>query len=148
MNGRRRPKVQARMKELGVKDEHALQGYFIQRIGEIRQLARAASSSAGTRFSKAVSPPNATVMSWRGIDGAIAAAKAGHDTVLSPAPDLYFDHWQSPGDISPGRSNTLSLKDVYLFDPVPDVDPARAAQTHPRPAGAISGRSSCAPRRA
>jgi hexosaminidase len=58
-------------------------------------------------------------MSWRGIDGAIAAAKAGHDTVLSPAPDLYFDHWQSPGDISPGRSNTLSLKDVYQFDPEP-----------------------------
>ena len=41
-------------------------------------------------------------MSWRGIDGAIAAAKAGHDTVLSPAPDLYLDHWQSAGDISPG----------------------------------------------
>ena len=58
-------------------------------------------------------------MSWRGIDGAIAAAKAGHDTVLSPAPDLYFDHWQSPGDTSPGRSNTLSLKDVYLFNPLP-----------------------------
>ena len=58
-------------------------------------------------------------MSWRGIDGAIAAAKAGHDTVLSPAPDLYLDHWQSAGDLSPGRSNTLSLEDVYGFDPVP-----------------------------
>jgi hexosaminidase len=64
--------------------------------------------------------PNATVMSWRGVEGAIAAAKAGHDTVLSPAPDLYFDHWQSPGDTSPGRSNTLSLKDVYLFNPLPE----------------------------
>jgi hexosaminidase len=62
---------------------------------------------------------DATVMSWRGVDGAIAAAKAGHDTVLSPAPDLYFDHWQSPGDTAPGRSNTLSLKDVYLFNPLP-----------------------------
>ena len=110
------------MKELGVKDEHALQSYFIQRIGKFLERARAASSSAGTRSSKAASPPNATVMSWRGIDGAIAAAKAGHDTVLSPAPDLYFDHWQSPGDTSPGRSNTLSLKDVYLFNPLPDVD--------------------------
>ncbi len=67
--------------------------------------------------------PNATVMSWRGIDGAIAAAKAGHDTVLSPAPDLYFDHWQSPGDLSPGRSDTLSLQMVYEFNPVPDTIP-------------------------
>jgi hexosaminidase len=67
--------------------------------------------------------PNATVMSWRGIDGAIAAAKAGHDTVLSPAPDLYFDHWQSDGDLSPGRSNKLSLEMVYNFKPIPDAIP-------------------------
>ncbi len=78
-------------------------------------------------------------MSWRGIDGAIAAAKAGHDTVLSPAPDLYLDHWQSAGDTSPGRSNTLSLKDVYLFNPLPDSDPARAAQTRSRAAGQSLG---------
>jgi hexosaminidase len=58
-------------------------------------------------------------MSWRGIDGAIAAAKAGHDTVLSPAPDLYLDHWQSAGDLAPGRSNTLSLEMVYRFSPLP-----------------------------
>ena len=63
-------------------------------------------------------------MSWRGIDGAIAAAKAGHDTVLSPAPDLYLDHWQSAGDLSPGRSNTLSLEMVYEFQPVPASIPA------------------------
>ena len=91
------------------------------------------------KSSKAVLAPNATVMSWRGIDGAIAAAKAGHDTVLSPAPDLYLDHWQSAGDLSPGRSNTLSLEMVYKFKPVPDIHSRGAAQTHPRPAGAISG---------
>ena len=67
--------------------------------------------------------PNATVMSWRGIDGAIDAAKAGHDTVLSPAPDLYLDHWQSAGDLSPGRSDTLSLEMVYNFKPMPDSIP-------------------------
>ncbi len=71
------------------------------------------------KSSKAAFRPNATIMSWRGIDGAIAAAKAGHDTVLSPAPDLYLDHWQSAGDLSPGRSNTLSLEMVYGFQPVP-----------------------------
>jgi hexosaminidase len=113
------PKVQARMKELGVKDEAALQGYFIQRIGKFLD-AKGRRLIGWDEILDGGVPPNATVMSWRGIDGAIAAAKAGHDTVLSPAPDLYFDHWQSPGDISPGRSNTLSLKDVYQFDPEPD----------------------------
>ena len=113
------PKVQARMKELGVKDERALQGYFIQRIGKFLD-AKGRKLIGWDEILDGGVPPNATVMSWRGIDGAIAAAKAGHDTVLSPAPDLYFDHWQSPGDISPGRSNTLSLKDVYQFDPEPD----------------------------
>ena len=112
-------KVQARMRELGLKDEHELQSYFIQRVGKFI-------SSKGRKvigWDEILEGGNlaadATVMSWRGIDGAIAAAKAGHDTVLSPAPDLYFDHWQSPGDTSPGRSNTLSLKDVYLFNPLP-----------------------------
>jgi hexosaminidase len=116
------PRVRARMKEFGVKDAHALQGYFIQRMGKYL-------SSHGRRLIgwdeilEGDLTPDATVMSWRGIDGAIAAAKAGHDAVLSPAPDLYLDHWQSPGDVAPGRSNTLSLKDVYGFNPLPDSIP-------------------------
>ena len=88
------PKIQARMKELGVKDEHALQGYFIQRIGKFID-AKGRKLIGWDEILEGGIAPNATVMSWRGIDGAIAAAKAGHDTVLSPAPDLYFDHWQS-----------------------------------------------------
>ena len=43
--------------------------------------------------------------------------------MLSPAPDLYFDHWQSPGDTSPGRSDTLSLEMVYRFNPIPEKIP-------------------------
>jgi hexosaminidase len=111
-------KIQARMKALGVKDEHALQSYFIQRIEKFVN-SKGRKIIGWDEILEGGLAPNASVMSWRGIDGAIAAAKAGHDTVLSPAPDLYFDHWQSAGDISPGRSNTLSLKDVYLFDPEP-----------------------------
>ncbi len=113
-------KIQAQMKTLGVKDEHALQGYFIQRIGKFID-SKGRKLIGWDEILEGGIAPNATVMSWRGIDGAIAAAKAGHDTVLSPAPDLYFDHWQSPGDTSPGRSNTLSLKDVYLFNPLPEA---------------------------
>jgi hexosaminidase len=116
-------KVQARMKELGVKDEHALQSYFIQRIEKFVN-SKGRKIIGWDEILEGGLAPNATVMSWRGIDGAIAAAAAGHDTVLSPAPDLYLDHWQSPGDTSPGRSNTLSLKDVYSFDPIPEKIPA------------------------
>jgi hexosaminidase len=112
-------KVQARMKELGVKDEHALQSYFIQRIEKFLN-SKGRKLIGWDEILEGGLAPNATVMSWRGIDGAIAAAKAGHDTVLSPSPALYFDHWQSAGDTAPGRSNTLSLKDVYLFNPEPD----------------------------
>jgi hexosaminidase len=59
-------------------------------------------------------------MSWRGTDGALAAARAGHDTILSPAPTLYFDNRQGagPGE-PPGRGRVLSLEEVYGFEPTP-----------------------------
>jgi hexosaminidase len=117
------PRVQARMKEFGVKDEHELQSYFIQRMEKFVS-SKGRKLIGWDEILEGGLAPNATVMSWRGIDGAIAAANAGHDTVLSPAPDLYFDHWQSPGDLSPGRSDTLSLEMVYKFDPIPDKIPA------------------------
>jgi hexosaminidase len=59
-------------------------------------------------------------MSWRGISGAVVAAKAGHDTVLSPAPFLYLDNRQSGRPEEPsGRGFVLDLKTVYAFDPIP-----------------------------
>jgi hexosaminidase len=115
-------RVQARMKELGVKDEHELQSYFIQRMEKFIN-SKGRKLIGWDEILEGGLAPNATVMSWRGIDGAIAAAAAGHDTVLSPAPDLYLDHWQSPGDLSPGRSNTLSLEMVYKFNPMPGKIP-------------------------
>src|SRR5258705_268424 len=64
--------------------------------------------------------PNATIPSWRGIDGAITAAKAGHDAVLWPAPTLYFDNRQAEGRDEPsGRGTIVTLGDVYDFDPAP-----------------------------
>lgn len=114
----RSAKIQAFMKAQGIKDEHALQSYFIQRMEKYIN-SKGRKLIGWDEILEGGLAPNATVMSWRGIDGAIAAAKAGHDTVLSPAPDLYLDHWQSPGDLSPGRSDTLSLEMVYKFQPVP-----------------------------
>ncbi|HEX6636112.1 MAG TPA: family 20 glycosylhydrolase, partial [Steroidobacteraceae bacterium] len=116
------PRVQAFMKANGIADEHALQSYFIQRIEKFIN-AKGRKLIGWDEILEGGLAPNATVMSWRGIDGAIAAANAGHDTVLAPAPDLYFDHWQSPGDLSPGRSDTLSLEMVYKFNPIPEKIP-------------------------
>lgn len=112
-------KVQARMRELGVKDEHALQSYFIQRIEKFLN-ARGRKLIGWDEILEGGLAPNATVMSWRGIDGAIAAATAGHDAVLSPQPGLYFDNRQNGAtDPSPGRGWIVSLEDVYRFDPAP-----------------------------
>jgi hexosaminidase len=120
------PRIQARIRQLGLKDEHELQSYFITRIG--KYISRRGRKLIGwDEILEGGLAPNATVMSWRGIDGAVTAANAGHDTVLSPAPDLYFDHWLSDPDPSPGRSNALTLEMVYKFNPVPEkISPAQA----------------------
>ena len=113
------PEVQARMKALGIKDEEALQSWFVARIGKF--LAQHGRRLIGwDEILKGGIPADAAVMSWQGITGAIAAAKAGHDSVLSPAPTLYFDNRQGFGPIEPpGRGNLIALADVYAFDPSP-----------------------------
>jgi hexosaminidase len=74
--------------------------------------------------------PRAVVMSWRGSDGAIEAARRGHDTVLSAWPTLYFDNRQAAGaEEPPGRVRTIGLREVYAFDPLPEALDA-AARRH------------------
>ncbi|MET0499172.1 MAG: family 20 glycosylhydrolase [Steroidobacteraceae bacterium] len=116
--------VQARMRQLRIKDERALQSYFVQRIGKF--LASQKRRLIGwDEILEGGLAPDATVMSWRGIDGAKAAAAAGHDTVLSPAPILYFDNRPSDAiDNPPGRARIVSMQDVYNFDPAPASIPA------------------------
>ncbi|WP_374471118.1 beta-N-acetylhexosaminidase [Phenylobacterium sp.] len=113
------PRIQAQMKALGVKDEHGLQSWFIQRME--RHLASRGRRLIGwDEILEGGLAPNATVMSWRGIDGAVAAARSGHDAVLSPAPVLYFDHRQTGrADEPPGRGRVVGLEEVYAFDPAP-----------------------------
>jgi hexosaminidase len=113
------PAIQARMKALGLPDEHALQSYFIQRI-EKHLNAKGRRLIGWDEILEGGLAPNATVMSWRGLDGAVAAAKQGHDTVLAPGPVLYFDHRQSlSADEPPGRGKLSTLKSVYAFDAEP-----------------------------
>src|SRR5690606_4571461 len=65
-------------------------------------------------------PPEATVMSWRGIEGGIEAATHGHDVVMAPGNTLYLDFLQTNSpDEPPGRPKFISMQRVYAFDPVP-----------------------------
>ena len=114
------PQVQARMAALGVRDEAALQGHVNRRMQAF--LAKHGRRLIGwDEIIEAGLPEDATVMSWRGIDGAITAASRGHDTVLSPAPTLYFDHRQASTPAEPpGRGKVITLRDVFDFEPVPD----------------------------
>ncbi len=112
-------KVQARMRTLGLKDEDALQGWFMQRL-ETWLAAHGRKLVGWDEIVDAGLPPDATVMSWRGTEGGIAAARAGHDVVMSPGSSLYFDYLQGAGhDEPPGRPHVISLADVYAFDPLP-----------------------------
>jgi hexosaminidase len=64
--------------------------------------------------------PSATIMSWRGVDGGIAAAKRGNDVVMSPDPPLYLDHYQGDPDVEPTAiGGYTTLEQLYNYDPMP-----------------------------
>jgi len=115
------PAVQARMRALYIGDEDALQGWFIGRIGHFLALHGRKLIGWDEILQGGVAP-GATVMSWRGLDGAIIAAKLGHDAVVAAQPTYYFDNRQGADpDEPPGRGRLVELKDVYDFEPVPTI---------------------------
>ncbi|GAB2590569.1 family 20 glycosylhydrolase [Dyella jejuensis] len=113
------PAIQAKLHALHLKDEDALQGWFIGRVG--RYLTAHGRRLIGwDEILDGGVPPDATVMSWRGTDGAIKAAQLGHDVVMSPAPDLYLDSVQSQlPDEAAGRMPVRDLRNIYDFNPIP-----------------------------
>src|SRR2546430_29764 len=127
------PAAQARMKERGLKDEEELQSWFVTRSDD--WLAKRGRRLIGwDEILEGGLAPGATVMSWRGEKGGIAAAKAGHDVVMAPEKPTYFDHAQSKGPrepISIGGHNPLA--DVYAYEPIP---PALGAAEATRVLGA------------
>lgn len=102
------PKCQARMNKLGLKDEHELQSWFVRTFDSYL-------TSKGRRLVgwdeilEGGLAPGATVMSWRGVAGGVAAAKAGRDVVMSPTSHCYFDY----------SYQAIPTEHVYRWNPVP-----------------------------
>ncbi len=107
------------MESEGLKDEHELQSYFIQRIEKYVN-SKGRSIIGWDEILEGGLAPNATVMSWRGVSGGIEAAKAGHDVIMTPGTHCYFDHYQADPAFEPVAIGGLTtLEKVYSFNPVP-----------------------------
>ncbi|WP_431295026.1 beta-N-acetylhexosaminidase [Pedobacter sp. P26] len=116
------PFCQSLMKEKGLKDEHELQSYFIQTI-EKHVNSKGRSIIGWDEILEGGLAPNATVMSWRGEDGGIAAAQQKHDVIMTPGSmGLYIDHKQSNSPDEPVTIGGFApYQKIYAYDPIPKV---------------------------
>ncbi|GJM34112.1 MAG: beta-N-acetylhexosaminidase [Saprospiraceae bacterium] len=110
---------QALMIKEGLEDEHALQSYFIRRIEKFLN-ANGRQIIGWDEILEGGLAPNATVMSWRGEEGGIAAAKQGHNVIMTPTTYCYFDYYQSQDPGEPlAIGGFLPLEKVYNYEPIP-----------------------------
>jgi hexosaminidase len=111
--------AQAVMEREGLADEHELQSWFIRRI-EAFLNDHGRSLMGWDEILEGGLAPNATVMSWRGMDGGIQAAREGHDVVMTPTSHVYFDYYQGDTIQEPlAIGGMATLERVYDFEPVP-----------------------------
>lgn len=110
---------QALIKKENLKDEHELQSYFIKRIekfvnGKGRQII------GWDEILEGGLAPNAAVMSWRGTEGGISAAKQKHYVVMTPGSHCYFDHYQGEPKNEPvAIGGYTTVEKVYSLEPTP-----------------------------
>ncbi len=122
------PKCQARINAQGIKaDQHHsaeayLQSYVISRMEKFVE-SKGRHIIGWDEILEGGLAPNATVMSWRGMEGGIQAAQQHHDVIMTPSSHVYFDHYQSTDtDLEPlAIGGFSSLERVYSFEPVPDI---------------------------
>lgn len=117
-NWKRCPDCQKRMKDNKLKDEHELQSYFIQRIEKYLN-SKGRKLIGWDEILEGGLAPNASVMSWRGEEGGIAAAKQNHTVVMTPGNPVYFDHTQSQNEDSITIGGYNPIEKVYAYEPVP-----------------------------
>jgi hexosaminidase len=127
------PRAQARMKALGLADENQLQSWFTTQMDAFLS-AHGRRLVGWDEILEGGLAPNAIVMSWRGTDGGIAAARAGHDVVMAPGSHTYFDAYQSQNQAAEPLAigGYLPIDSVYAYEPVP-------AELEPRFASHILG---------
>ncbi|HEY3862219.1 MAG TPA: beta-N-acetylhexosaminidase [Verrucomicrobiae bacterium] len=123
-NWKKCPKCQARLHREGLARESELEGYFIRRVEKLVH-AHGKRLVGWSEIREGGLADEATVMDW--VGGATEAATAGHDVVMSPLADCYFDHYQSLDHSTEPRAigGYLPLRQVYQFEPMPTNLPAR-----------------------
>ncbi len=124
---KRSPFCQQLIKDNNLKDEHGLQSYFIQRIEKYIN-SKGKKIIGWDEILEGGLAPNATVMSWRGEEGGIEAAKQNHDVIMTPGSHCYLDHSQSKNEDSVTIGGYLPLEKVYSYEPIPDVLNAEQAK--------------------
>ncbi|MCX4990600.1 MULTISPECIES: beta-N-acetylhexosaminidase [unclassified Streptomyces] len=111
--------AQARIKELGLADEDALQSWFIRHFDNWLS-ERGRRLIGWDEILEGGLAPGAAVSSWRGYQGGVTAARAGHDVVMCPEQHVYLDYRQAAGEDEPVPiAYVRTLEDVYRFEPVP-----------------------------
>ena len=122
------PKCQARIKTEGLKAdknhtaEDRLQSYCMTRIEEFLN-SKGRQIIGWDEILEGDVAPNATVMSWRGMEGGIKAAQLGHDVIITPTSFCYFDYYQTADtkDEPLGIGGYVPIEKVYSLEPVPAV---------------------------
>lgn len=106
------------MKKEGLKNEDELQSYFIHRIEKMIN-AKGRLMMGWDEILEGGLAPNALVMSWRGEQGGIEAAKQHHQVVMTPGTYCYFDHSQTKNEDSVTIGSYLPVEKVYSYNPLP-----------------------------
>ncbi|MBS1653270.1 MAG: family 20 glycosylhydrolase [Bacteroidetes bacterium] len=115
--------IKALMQKENLKNLDEVQSYFEKRVEKIVE-SKGKKIIGWDEILEGGLAPNAAVMSWRGMNGGIAAAKMNHEVVMSPTDFVYLDYMQGDGIMEPPVYASLRLNKVYQFEPVPDgVDP-------------------------
>ncbi len=118
-NWKKCEKCQARIKSEELKDEKELQSYFIKRMEKFI-VSKGRKMIGWDEILEGGLAPEATVMSWRGVEGGIAAARQGHDAIMTPGSHCYFDYYQANPDFEPKAiGGFTTLKKVYSYEPIP-----------------------------